>query len=162
MEYTFRRLEIYEASKMFDLIVQRIRWMDEQDIHQWNETEYDQAYPLAHYEKACRAGNAYGLFADDVLVCAALLLEEDAFWPEDNINALYVHAFASRCDVPGAGAAFLRKTEDYARAKGKDYLRLDSQRDNEKLARYYRAQGFADVGECEDGPYLGTLRQKKL
>ena len=147
---------------MFDLIVQRIRWMDENDIHQWNDTKYDVAYPLEHYEEACTNGAAYGLFAGDVLACAALLLEEDEFWPEDDVNALYVHAFASKGDYPGVGAAFLRKAEDYARALGEDYLRLDSQKDNEKLARYYQSQGFVAMGDCEDGLYIGTLRQKKL
>ena len=147
---------------MFDLIVQRIRWMDENDIHQWNDTKYDVAYPLEDYVEACQRGIAFGLVADKELACAALLLEEDEFWPEDDVNALYVHAFASRRDYPGAGAVFLREAEAYAVSLGKDYLRLDSQKDNEKLARYYQSQGFVAMGDCQDGPYIGTLRQKKL
>lgn len=48
----FRRLAVCEAPAMFQLISRRIRWMDENGIRQWNETKYDEAYPLAHYEKA--------------------------------------------------------------------------------------------------------------
>lgn len=95
-------------------------------------------------------------------MCAAIVLEKDEYWPEDGVKALYVHALASRCDCPGAGAAFLREAENLARSLGKEYLRLDSQRDNERLAQYYEKQGFCAVGECEDGPYSGTLRQKKV
>lgn len=161
--YVFRKLLESEAEQMFDLIVQRIRWMDEEGIRQWNVTGYDEAYPLETKKEACRCGRAYGLFdAQGHLACAAILQEEDDFWPPDQVKALYVHSFASRRDCPGAGAAFLRKTEDLARALGKEYLRLDSQRDNEKLGRYYEAQGFLTIGICEDGPYMGTLRQKKL
>lgn len=162
-QYQFRRLSVQEAPQMFDLIVQRIRWMDEEGIRQWNETQYDKAYPLETKEAACQNGTAFGLVDDaGCIVCAAILLETDEYWPEDDINALYLHSFASRRDCPGAGAAFLRAAEDYARNLGKTHLRLDSQKDNEKLAQYYRSQGFMDMGECEDGPYRGTLRQKKL
>lgn len=162
-QYVFRRLAISEAPEMFRLIIERIRWMDEKGIRQWNENGYDKAYPLAHYEAACRAGRAYGLTdAEGLLCCAAILPEEDEFWPEDGVKALYVHALAARRVCPGAGAAFLREAENLARSLGKEYLRLDSQSDNEKLTRYYEKQGFAAAGECEDGPYRGTLRQKKL
>lgn len=162
-QYTFRQLTKEEAPQMFDLIVQRIRWMDEQGIRQWNVTHYDEAYPLETKVEACERGEAFGLAdAQGRIACAAILLEEDEYWPRDQVKALYLHSFASRRDCPGAGAAFLRAAEEYARKLGKEYLRLDSQKDNEKLARYYKSQGFADMGECEDGPYHGTLRQKKL
>ena len=42
------------------------------------------------------------------------------------------------------------------------YFRLDSAVDNDALTQYYESQGFLPVGECEDGPYRGILRQKKL
>lgn len=162
-QYEFRRLTVDEAPEMFDLIVQRIRWMDEKGIKQWNATHYDTAYPLETKVEACENGTAFGLVdAAGRIICAAILLEEDEYWPADQVNALYVHSFVSRSDCPGAGAAFLRCAEDYARKLGKEYLRLDSQKDNEKLGRYYAVQGFAEMGDCEDGPYIGTLRQKKL
>jgi len=163
MTYTFRQLKVSEAEQMFDLIVQCIRWMDKQGIHQWNDNHYDAAYPLETKMEACENGTAYGLFdADNKLACAAILPEEDEYWPEDDIKALYVHSFVSNEAYPGAGAEFLRCAEALARKMKKEYLRLDSQTDNEKLARYYMSQGFVSVGECEDGPYCGTLRQKKL
>ncbi|MBR6788125.1 MAG: GNAT family N-acetyltransferase [Clostridia bacterium] len=159
----FRRLAEMEAPQMFDLIVQRIRWMDEKGIRQWNVTGYDTAYPLESKKEACRKGQAFGLVdAEGRILCAAILLEEDEYWPRDGVNALYVHSLASRSDCPGAGAAFLRAAENYAREMGKEYLRLDSQTNNEKLSRYYIEQGFREAGACVDGPYSGTLRQKKL
>lgn len=76
--------------------------------------------------------------------------------------ALYVHNFVSKVGMHGAGTVFLELAESYAVQNGKEFLRLDSARDNERLARYYEEHGFCEAGACEDGPYKGILRQKKL
>ena len=33
---------------------------------------------------------------------------------------------------------------------------------NQPLAQYYQKHGFIAVGECEEGLYQGTLRQKAI
>ncbi len=161
-QYVLKQLTKKDAPGMFDLIVQRIRWMDENGIRQWNVTHYDKAYPLSHYEEALSRGEGYGLINEaGEIICAARFIEEDECW-EDKVPALYIHSFASKPGNPGAGAYLLHKAEEYARGLGKMYLRLDSAADNEALSRYYEKQGFMPCGTCEDGPYRGILRQKKL
>ena len=161
-KYVFRQLRESEAPEMFELIVQRIRWMDENGIRQWNVTKYDKAYPLSHYEEALHRGEGYGVISQDgEIVCAARFIDEEECW-EDKEPALYIHSFASKVGHPGAGAYLLQMAEEYARKLGKKYLRLDSAADNDALSRYYEKQGFMPCGTCEDGPYRGILRQKKL
>ena len=78
MEHTleFRRLNREEAPQMFQLIRQRMAWMDEKGLRQWNVTGYEEAYPLAYYEQAQQDGQTFGLFDSGTaeLLCAAALL----------------------------------------------------------------------------------------
>ena len=43
----FRQIKKEELSEMFSLILQRIEWMDEVGIEQWNCTDYANVYPLS-------------------------------------------------------------------------------------------------------------------
>ena len=46
---TFRRAVAGEAEQVFDLIRQRIAWMDERGIQQWNHPGYLRRYPLDYF-----------------------------------------------------------------------------------------------------------------
>lgn len=161
--YLFRTLAPEEAGQMFRLILQRMHWMDEQGIRQWNVLDYDKAYPLTYYEEECRKRNAFALedTSTGEIVCAAVLNEHSEFWSDDE-PALYLDHFVAKVGVHGIGGEFLRLAEKLAMERGKHFFRLDSARDNEALGRYYESHGFQPVGVCEDGPYIGIQRQKAL
>ena len=36
----FRQIKKEEVQAVFELILDRIEWMNENEIHQWNETKY--------------------------------------------------------------------------------------------------------------------------
>jgi len=152
---------------MLALIHQRIAWMDEVGIRQWNVTGYDTVYPLSYYEQARQQGDVFVLAEADTgrILCAAVLKRTDERWadhPGAEEPALYVHNFAARLGETGAGALFLHRAEQYAAGQGMKYLRLDSADDNPALTRYYEQKGYLPVGFCVDGPYSGILRQKLL
>ena len=167
-KYIFRRIRTEEISEMFDIILERVKWMDEVGIKQWNVTGYAATYPLPYYEEKHEKGEVFVL--EDVqsrrIVCAAVLRNEDERW--DHVcdstdgSALYLHNFASRVWAKGAGSIFLEDAEDYAAKQGKKYFRLDSADDNEFLTRYYSSRGYVPAGTCIDGPYTGILREKRL
>ncbi len=161
--YVFRKIRAEEAPQMFSMILQRMRWMDQNGIRQWNVTEYDRAYPLEYYMEEQRRGRIFALTdaTADRIVCAAILKEEDERW-SDGVPALYIHNFVSKIDASGVGAYFLECAAEYAAQLGKEYLRLDSAVDNPALAHYYERHGFLPAGECSDGPYHGILRQREL
>lgn len=162
-EYVFRRIGRDEIPKMFQMILDRISWMDAQGIKQWNVTNYHEAYPQSYYEDQRKKGLLFVLAekSSDEIVCAAVLKEQDEFW-EDKVPAIYLHNFVSKIGEKGVGTKFLEFAEEYALSKNKLYFRLDSAQDNKGLSDYYEAQGFMPVGTCQDGPYRGVLRQKKL
>ena len=162
-KYVFREIKKQEIPQMFSLILQRMKWMDEKGIRQWNVTNYAEVYPERYYEAQREKGEVFVLAEKETeeLVCAAVLKEEDERW-EDEQPALYLHNYVSKVGQHGAGAVFLHLAEEYALEKGKRYFRLDSAVDNEALAKYYEARGFLPVGTCEEGLYKGILRQKEL
>ena len=161
--YVFREIKDSEIPVMFQLILARMKWMDEVGIRQWNVTKYDEVYPLRYYEEKHRAGQVFVLedTCEQQIVCAAVLKEHDERW-EDDPPALYLRNFASKIGRKGVGLVFMEKAEAYAARIGKKYFRLDSADENIPLARYYELQGYVPVGRCVDGEYSGILRQKQL
>lgn len=161
--YRFREAEKQEVAAIFALIMDRVAWMDQVGIRQWNTTRYDQRYPLDYYEQRRLQGELFVL-EDAVtgkLLCVGALFHEDDRWPDPG-SAYYLHHFASAVDAKGAGSIFLQQAEDYTASQGKDYLRLDSAVGNQALAQYYTSRGYEEAGQCVDGLYSGILRQKKL
>lgn len=150
---------------MLDLIHQRIAWMDETGIRQWNVTDYDGVYPPQYYEACWHKGELYALedAASGQIICVGALKREDPRWPEHlHAPALYLHHLAASLKHRGAGRAFLQAAERHAARLGMTWLRLDSAVDNPALTRYYESQGYLPAGLCTDGLYEGILRQKAL
>ena len=147
-ERKFIKLPPEKAPQMFDLVLERMKWMDEKGIEQWNVMGYDEVYPLSYYEQKCSEGRAFALEDKDGAILDA--------------PAIYVHNLVSKVGAGDVGAEFLRRAEEYALSINKEYLRLDSSEDNEPLAKYYENLGFVPAGTCTDGPYKGVRREKKL
>ncbi len=162
----FRQIKKEELCEMFSLILQRIEWMDEVGIEQWNCTDYANVYPLSYYEEKRLRGEVFVLEKNGEIVSAAVLRGEDERWENAGVRldvpSVYLHNFVSRLGCPGAGLEFIKMAEEYAKSCGKVYFRLDSAVGNSGLEQYYDKLGYVPVGRCVDGPYEGILREKKL
>ncbi len=161
MSREFRRLRQEELPIMFQMILDRMAWMDRRGIRQWNVTEYDKVYPLSYYEQLRQRGELFGLMENGRLLCAGALMERCERW-SDNESAMYLRHLVSALDAKGTGTDFMDCAEAFARTQGKRWFRLDSAVDNEPLAAWYESMGYGAVGTCVDGPYEGTLREKRL
>jgi len=163
MDYQFAQGTRDDLPRYYELLRERIAWMDEQGIQQWNTTDYWAVYPESHYEELTDRGELFVLRREGILVAGAALYESDPRWPEENPPpAFYVHHLLTDMRVRGAGAAMLHCCEDLARQQGKVYLRLDCAIDNERLNHYYENLAYRPAGTCVDGAYTGRLRQKLL
>lgn len=162
-EYVFRPLKRDEIPAMLNIIRQRIAWMDEVGIRQWNVTDYNGVYPPEYFEGCHARGELFAL-ADsrtDEIVCIGALKQADDRWP-DKADALYLHHLAAALAHKGAGRRFLAEAEQYAAGIGMKYLRLDSAVGNQALEDFYVSQGYLPAGRCIDGLYEGILRQKSI
>lgn len=162
VEFVFRQAKEEEIQVVFDLIMERVAWMDQVGIRQWNTTKYDQRYPLSYYEQRRQMEELFVLVdgSGEILAVGALF-HEDERWPVQE-SAFYLHHLASRVDAKGAGSIFLQMAEDYTARMGKRYMRLDSAVGNKNLEHFYASRGYVEAGFCKDGLYQGILRQKPL
>lgn len=161
--YLFCKAEKLDVRFVFQLILDRMQWMDKKAISQWNSAHYDQIYPISYYDAKRKAGELFVLrdTYKQEIVCAGVLLEQDERW-SDPSPSLYLHNFVSKLNSNNAGISFLKHAELLAKQKHKQFLRLDSALHNSKLAAYYESQGFQAVGTCKEGEYEGILRQKRI
>lgn len=60
-ECKFIKLPPEKAPQMFDLVLERMKWMDEKGIEQWNVMGYDEVYPLSYYGQYILGKPANGL-----------------------------------------------------------------------------------------------------
>lgn len=156
----FRKVKLSEIPQIFNLILERMKWMDEKGIKQWNVMEYDKVYPLSYYEEMSAKLYVLADDKDREILCAAVLLEEDDRW-DDTEPAIYIHNLVSKAGSD-SGYKFLSNIEELAKSKNKKYIRLDSSKDNEGLTKFYEKFGFEPAGACSEGPYRGILRQKRV
>lgn len=147
-----------------DIVQERIDWMNEKGIRQWNVTDYWGRYPVSHYAGLIDKQEMYVLKDEkDYIIGTVTYFSVDDRWPEDIPgDAWYLHHLATRVAYRGAGEMILKMTEDLARSVGKEYLRLDCADDNTFLNGYYGRQGYELRGTCADGLYTGVCREKKL
>jgi GNAT superfamily N-acetyltransferase len=159
--YTVSPAAESDLADVFALIDERIRWMDEQGIVQWNTYDYWTVFPRSHYRAAMEAGRLFVLKEDGRTVASVTLTVEDAHW-HDGAAALYIHHLVSATDSHGAGDAMLAFCTEKALTEGCDYLRLDCARHNRQLNDYYETHGFVLVGDDPGPAYMANLREKKL
>ena len=165
MEYIFQPAAPQEVEAAFHLYEQRVSWMNEKCLHQWNDTDYLNAYPISYYREEQEAGRLYVLkkSADGAVVGAAVLLTADERWTDaEPVPAYYIHSLVTIPNLPGAGRAILAEIDCLARKNGKTFLRLDCSVDSVFLNSYYESQGYRLSGQCQDGPYYGNRREKRL
>lgn len=152
-----------DVPAIIDLLQRRIDWMDEKGLYQWNKTGYLTCYPPEHFRRLIREEKALAAREGGRLTGIMFLLSRDPRWPNgDDGLAYYVHHLATDPACPGLGKEMLSYAESCARQHGKPFLRLDSQKVNHALSRYYEALGYLPAGECVDGAYVGILREKSV
>ena len=152
-----RRAEMRDVGDIFDLIIERIEWMNKVGIRQWNTDGYLDAFPREYYEK--NIGSFYIAEQDGKIVGAVALYESDERWP-DGERAIYVHHLVTDLTARGAGRELLAFAEKEAMRRGMTKIRLDSEKGNEKLAKYYADAGYTELDEFCEGEYIGIRREK--
>ena len=157
----FRVAEREDVKVLLEIIQERIDWMDEQGIRQWNCTHYFDCYPRDYFEAGVDQGSFYLLEEQGRTVGVMALYTEDGRW-DDDPGYFYLHHLATRQNCPGAGERMLRFAERLGKKQGKKGIRLDCQKENRRLNAYYEAQGYSALGSFVEGEYEGTKRVKLL
>lgn len=120
----------------------------------WRLIERELVAGHVYLAKADKGAHAIGLFR---------LRWEDTYWSTAEA-AGYVHSLAlcnAACGY-GIGEQLLQWIAAYLRVQQCCYLRLDCIAANERLRRYYEAQGFVYCGQVVDGDYTLALYELPL
>ena len=162
MAYIFRPATVGDIDTVFVLFEKRVDWMNQQHIHQWNDTGYLTAYPKSYYVQQQELGNLYVLAGSHIAGAAVLLQSDDRWLDRAGSPAYYVHNLVTDPVVSGAGRELLAQAEHLAMQHGKRFMRLDCAEDNVFLNAYYKNMGYLPAGACKDGPYKGNRWEKVL
>ena len=152
-----------DAVALHQMRLKTERWLAERNIEQWGEGFVSYADIAAQVDEqqwfVCRG-------AEGIVAALRYLTSDPDVWPDEPGAARYVHGLMADRDVapPGAGAAILRWAETRAADDGVALMRLDCVESNGALRRFYRDQGYREVGRRDfDGPWFSaTLLEKSL
>jgi|SRR6185437_4672786 len=90
------------------------------------------------------------IIGDGVIACFfSIAFTDRVVWDERDVDpSIYLHRIVTNPLFRGAGYVrhIVAWAEDYGRSMGKDYIRLDTGRDNQRLNAYYRECGFEYCG----------------
>lgn len=162
-QYQFRKAQPEDVDDIIRIIAERIRWMDEKNLYQWNRTNYMQRYPREYFLARIDAGEFYLAYTPQEIVGIMALFTEDERWSEDEPkNCYYVHHLATKPNCSGAGKALLSFCEQLSKQEGKEEIRLDCQKGNERLNAFYQSLGYEAVGPMVEDDYEGIKREKQL
>jgi hypothetical protein len=59
--YVFIKGLINDVEEIYLLIKKRIKWMDDNNIKQWNKTKYLSSYPKKYFEEKATSGQLHVL-----------------------------------------------------------------------------------------------------
>lgn len=155
-----RRAVQTDINGIIDIIKKRIVWMEKMNLHQWNKTGYLEAYPPQYFQEHIQDFHIAVQDNGNIAGCMALY-EKDPRW-EDDIPAYYIHHLATLPGFKGLGLQMLSYAEALSKSDKKRALRLDSQKGNRQLEKFYESAGFHAVAAITDGCYIGIKREKPI
>jgi GNAT superfamily N-acetyltransferase len=107
-------------------------------------------FERALIEKEIAEERQWKLLAGDKVAAVFLTAEKDQeIWGvKDRDDAIYLHRIVTHPDFRGQQlfAQIVNWAKQYAAAKGRQYLRMDTWGDNERLVNYYVLHGFTLLG----------------
>ena len=101
-------------------------------------------------EKEIEEQRQFKLTIDDVIACNwAITFSDKEIWGEkDKNDSIYIHRIATNPNQRGNRYidAIVEWAKQYAKQKGKQFIRLDTLGNNTSLIRYYTSAGFEFLG----------------
>jgi GNAT superfamily N-acetyltransferase len=158
-----RRAGDGEIDALMAIYLDKVRWLRERGTPMWDESQFTRdslkdKYLDPEYYIAVKDGEIIGGF---------ILIEYDGrYWPENGADAAYYfHKFVVKNEYCGKGYSgqILRWVQEYGRAKGKQFIRLDFDERRAYLKEMYISNDFvpADRKPNEKG-HLVTKAEYRI
>jgi predicted N-acetyltransferase YhbS len=122
-------------------------------------------FPQDELRERVEREELYVVEVDDSLAATfTLLLDDPFFWGERPPDAVYLHKLAVKRAFAGRrlGERIVEWIVAAAAARGREFVRLDCQRDLPGIRAYYERLGFELVGEKENGRFAWALYERRV
>jgi ribosomal protein S18 acetylase RimI-like enzyme len=119
----------------------------------YQKTRFDkhwQGFDLQLVEKEINEKRQFKIVADDTIVCIfALTFDDPIIWGDrDKAPSVYIHRIVTHPDFHGNN--YVKNITEwaiqYGNKNGKEFVRMDTWGDNQKLIEYYTNCGFQFIG----------------
>jgi GNAT superfamily N-acetyltransferase len=129
------------------ILLDAVHWMDENDLHQWEERNVRWDGLSKHY-----TADDFCIAYDNNTPAAwmALVDYDPVFWPDiPKGESLYIHKLAVLRKYAGQGYSteLIDFAKEKARQSGIGAIRLDCHKNRPKVRAVYERHGFVCVGE---------------
>ena len=133
-----------DIAAIFDLYDKAIAYQKLKFDKHW------QGFDLALVETEITENRQYKIVMDDVIVCIFAVAFNDALiWGlRDKFPSVYIHRIVTNPTFRGNNYVndIIEWAKKYGRNNGKQFLRMDTWGDNQKLIDYYQSCGFTYLG----------------
>jgi predicted N-acetyltransferase YhbS len=122
-------------------------------------------FPQNELQERIHGRELYVVEVDDEPAATFTLLWNDPFfWGERPPDAVYLHKLAVRRAFAGRrlGERIVEWVDATAAAAGRSFVRLDTQRDDPGIRRYYERLGFEYRGEHEHPGFPAVLYERRV
>lgn len=154
-----RYAEECDLDNILALIKERMKWMDEHGMDQWNKGDYLSFYTPQYFLSHIQAKELLITKQEEELTGVVGFFYDDERWDHDP-HFIYLHHLAASTHHPGTGKALLLACEKEAKNLGKLGIRLDCQKGNVKINEFYASLGYRIKGSFSSGEYQGIKREK--
>ncbi|MET1004169.1 MAG: GNAT family N-acetyltransferase [Propionibacteriaceae bacterium] len=150
-----------EEDLVLDLLSEASAWLRSRGIDQWPPR-----FPVASVRHQISAGEALLVAGPDARPVATVAVAESDpdVWAGWDGSAFFVSRLAVTRRASGAdlGYTILDWVAGRAAARGRDYVRLATARDNSALRRYYELAGFTHVADPTHANWPTSLYERPV
>jgi GNAT superfamily N-acetyltransferase len=145
-----RRAQLADAAVAAEILDEATAYVSTLGFEQWPVP-----FPQDELAHRIERGELYMVDVDgEPAATLTLLWDDPAFWGNRPPDAVYLHKLAVRRAFAGRGlgSAIVEWVDEHAASAGREFVRLDCQRDDAGIRTYYERLGFEHRGDKEDDP----------
>ena len=150
--FTIELIRNDQLDQLNPIWLERADWLEKHAMPMWDKTQFTVEGINKKYETPL----VFVVKDYDRIVGGFLLLDHDSrYWKEETSKAYYLHKLVVKVEEGGKGYShkILDWIKGYGKKQGKEYIRLDYEKEREYLNKLYEKHGFKDVEQVkmEDG-----------
>lgn len=140
MEYIVELANINDIDIILELYSERMKWFKENNIKQWSR--YLENHPRSEFIEAINNKDYYILKKENQIIAGFELSTNSKDWKDNTTSAYYIYKVVTKIGYKNVGKVIFDKCKEIAKKDGKEYLRLDCLKSNEKLNDIYESHNF--------------------